>query len=120
WVAGPLAREVDRANDVVRAVSWTIAWPPDDPDATIYEGQLDVSYRDGRGDRHVLVLSLAEAPEAQERLRLLLSARAAAELQDGPIARGWRVRLGPRGGLHGEEAFDDAAIERAIRAFLEP
>jgi ATP-dependent helicase/nuclease subunit A len=116
WVASPLARDVARAADVVRAVPWMVAWPPGAPDATVFEGRLDLSYRDTRGDWHVLVLGLAEAHEASERLRLLLSARSVAALDAGPIARGWRIRLGPGGGLHGEEVFDDAEIERAVRS----
>jgi hypothetical protein len=101
---------------VLRAVPWTIAWPPGAPDATVFEGCLDLAYRDGRGAWHVLGLGTAETPGARDRLRLLLSIRAAAARDDGPIARGWRIRLGPGGGLHGEDAFDDAEIDRAIRA----
>jgi ATP-dependent helicase/nuclease subunit A len=119
WVGGRLVRQVARSPEVRRALSWAVAWPPGDPDATVFQGQVDLAYRDAHGDWCLLTVSVAEAPEAGERLRLLLSAQAAGELGFGPVVRGWRVRLGPGGGLHGEEVFDPSEVERALRDFLD-
>jgi len=116
WLAGPLARGVAKASEVRRAIHWTAAWPPDAADATVYQGVVDLAFRDARGDWQLVALALAEAPEAPERLRLLLAARSAGRLGFGPVARGWRVRLGPGGGLHGEEDFTDRVVAGADRA----
>jgi len=116
WLAGPLARGVAKASEVRRAIHWTAAWPPDAADATVYRGVVDLAFRDARGDWQLVALALAEAPEAPERLRLLLAARSAGRLGFGPVARGWRVRLGPGGGLHGEEDFTDRTVAGADRA----
>jgi ATP-dependent helicase/nuclease subunit A len=118
WIAGRLARELARAPEARRAIPWAVAWPPDDPEPTVVRGQLDLAYRDARGDWCLIVVADPAAPEAAERLRLLLSARAAAAVGIGPIVRGWRVRLGPAGGLSGEESFGPDEIERAYEACL--
>ena len=115
WLAGPLARGLAKASEVVRALPWTVAWPAEAIDATVYRGTLDFAFRDPRGGWHLLALDLAGASEAPGRLRLLLAGWAAERLGFGPVVRGWHVRLGPGGGLYGEEDFSSRAVEEAVR-----
>ncbi|MEO6810370.1 MAG: UvrD-helicase domain-containing protein [Isosphaeraceae bacterium] len=114
WVASPLALELGRSIEVRRAIPWVVVWPPDDPNPTVVDGQIDFAYRDPRGDWCLVLLADASTPEPRERLRLLLSAQAAPGLGLGPIARGWRVQLGPDAHLRGEDRFEPAAIDQAF------
>ncbi|MBX6316203.1 MAG: hypothetical protein IRY99_25320, partial [Isosphaeraceae bacterium] len=119
WVAGPLAREIARAAEVRRTIAWSIAWPRVGPVPTVTRGVIDFAYRDRRGGWRLVTLAGAAASEPRERLRLLLSAVAARELGIEPILQGWSVRLGPGGGLHGEEDFSDEAIDRSFQQLID-
>jgi ATP-dependent helicase/nuclease subunit A len=118
WLDTPLAREIGDAAEIHRAVPWTIAWPVDSPEPTVYEGQIDFLFRDSAGDWCLAAMSDAAVSETRERLRILLSARAARELGVTRIARGWRIRLGPHGGVSREDRFGKREIERAIQVVL--
>lgn len=119
WLASPIARAITRSNKVYRALPWSIAWPPDDPGATAFQGTLDFLAHGRDDDWNLVHVVDPAAPEPTERLRLLLSARVAASAGAIQIARAWTVLLGPGGGLRGEEAFDDAAVDGAVRAFYD-
>ena len=118
WIAGPLARGLATASEVVRAVPWVVSWPPGSDDPVVFNGQVDLGFRDDRGVWNLIFLAVAEVPEAPEDLRLLLSGWAAEDLGLGPVARGWRVRLGPGGGIQGQDHFDERTIEENVRKYL--
>jgi hypothetical protein len=120
WLEGPMARSIMRAAEVRRAIPWTIAFPIEHPEPTVFQGQIDFAFR-ARGGRWQLAnLASAEAKATGERLRLLLSAHAASDLGIDPMGQGWSVRLGLEGGLIGEEQFGSVDVEQAIRAYLGP
>jgi hypothetical protein len=81
----------------------------------VFHGRIDFLFRDARRSWCSVVLSDAAANESLERLRLLLSAYAARDLGIKKITRGWRVRLGPGGGVSEEKLFSNREIERAIQ-----
>jgi hypothetical protein len=118
WVASPLALELGRSIEVRRAIPWVVAWPPDDPNPTIVDGQIDYAYRDDHGDWRLILLADASTSEPRERLRLLLSAYAAPELGLGPIVRGWTVRLGSDARPRGEDEFGPDAIDQALASTI--
>jgi ATP-dependent helicase/nuclease subunit A len=119
WLDGAVGRELAVAASVERSVGWTVAWPPEGPGATVFRGAIDLVCRDREGSARVVVFGPVAAPEPRERLRLLLSARAADALGLGPVRGAWRVRLGPGGGLRAEEVFDAIAVDEAVRACFE-
>jgi hypothetical protein len=116
WLDGPVGRELAEATTVERSVGWTVAWPPEGPEGTVFRGAIDLVCRDREGAARVVVFGSPAASGPRERLRLLLSARAADALGPGPVRGAWRVRLGPGGGLQAEDLFDAIAIDEAVRA----
>ena len=118
WARSPIAREVARSAEVRRAVDWSIAGPPG-AEATVFRGRADFLYRDGSGDRMLLIVADPAAVESGERLRLLLSALAAERMGLGPVRKAWSVRLGPDGGLTGSDRFDDETIAEAVQVMLD-
>ena len=118
WIGSPIALAIDRSRSVQRAIPWSIAWPPDDPAATVFRGVLDFLALGRDDDWHLVHVADPTAPEPLERLRLLLSARVAAAAGAAPIARAWTVLLGPGGRSLGAEAFDDAAVDAAVHLDL--
>ena len=106
-----------RAPAIERGMAWTLLWPPDSAESTVWRGRTEFLARDDAGTWRAVVFSLPGANEAVERLRLLLSARAADALGFGPVVKGWRVRLG--GASVVETSFDDRAIDEAVRAVLD-
>jgi ATP-dependent helicase/nuclease subunit A len=96
-VAGPWGQTLAAAAEIERALCWTIAWPGEAPDRTIYEGRTEFLFRRQGAQWTIVAVALAEAPIAGERLRLGLGARAAAALGFAPIADGALLRLGPGG-----------------------
>ena len=50
---------------------------------------------------------------------ILGATHAAARLESGPIRQGWILRLGPGGGLLGEDRFDVLALDAAMQAARE-
>ena len=119
WIGGRIGQDVAGSESAERGVAWTISWPPDAVDATVFRGVADLVAKDRQGDLQVILFSIAGASESRERLRLLLSTRSAESLGLGRVRRGWRIRLGPGGGLSGEECFDAAAIDAAVRETLD-
>jgi hypothetical protein len=114
WVTSPLALELGRSIEVRRAIPWVVAWPPDDPNPTVVEGQIDFAYRDSRGDWCLVLIADASTSEPRERLRLLLSGHAAPDLGLGPVVQAWRVPLGSDARPRGEGEFDPEAINRVF------
>jgi ATP-dependent helicase/nuclease subunit A len=119
WLASTLVPALIAAADVERGFEWTISWPPDSVDSTVIHGRSEFLIRRAPGESELVVVSDPTAPEAWERLRLLLSVRAAALLGFGPVFRAWRVRLGDLGGIETKEDFSDRAIDAAITSALE-
>ncbi|GAC1472776.1 MAG: hypothetical protein NVSMB9_20410 [Isosphaeraceae bacterium] len=116
WLSGPLGEGLARATVVERGVEWTLTWPPGATGSTVFHGRTEFFARDSHGSWRAVVFSPPGATEALERLRLLLSARAAGALGFGPVVEGWRIELGK--GLLGEEEFDDERIATTVREAL--
>jgi hypothetical protein len=116
WIDGRIGRTMAGMDRLERSIAWTLAWPPDTTDGTVFEGRIDLLGRAPGGDATLLIFSDPTAHEPRERLRALLSARAANALGLGPVRQAWRVVLGPGGGLRGEDRFDSGAIAEALRA----
>jgi ATP-dependent helicase/nuclease subunit A len=119
WLDGPIGRELAAASSIERSLPWTLAWPPDGGNSTIFQGRIDLVFRDSKRFAQVLCFSDSTASEPRERLRLLLSARAADAFGLGPVCRGWQIRLGLGGSLRGEELFDAIAIEESLENYFE-
>jgi len=117
WSRSPLAREIARSAEVRRGFDWSVARPPG-VDATVFRGRGDYAYRGPSGQLHLVIVSDPGASEARERVRLLLSARAADRFGLGPVRQAWWVRLGPGGGLSGSDRFDDGAVDEAVGALF--
>ncbi len=102
------------------SVSWTVSWPsvPTCALTSTFLGTLDFLDRGSQAQPVAWVVCLSEAPLERERLRLLLGVRAVSTLGMGPISQAWLLRLGPGGGLQGEDRFDDVTIERALECSL--
>jgi hypothetical protein len=113
WARLPLAREIHKTATVSRSFPWRIAWPPEGQ-ATLFEGRGDFVYRRPDGEPCLVILSDQAASEPRERLRLLLSARAAKELELGSIRQAWWVRFGMKVELVGFDRFDAPEIDRAV------
>ncbi len=116
WLTGALGRILERARRVEPGQAWTVAWPPRSRNPSIFEGRFDLLYEEPDGSWGVVLLCDESAPGPSERLRLLLSALAAEQLGYAPVLQAWQIRLGPGGGISGEDVFNDQAIEFAIRA----
>jgi len=115
WLKGALGESLARAAAVERGVAWTVVWPQDGAGgggSTVFHGRTEFFTRDVGGAWRAVVFSPPGASEPVERLRLLLSARAADALNYGPVVQGWRVRLDD--GLHGEEIFNPPVLESAV------
>jgi hypothetical protein len=119
WVEGAFGRTLAGAARIERRLSWTVVWPPGDPDAIVCTGKTEFLTRDPQGDWNAVVAAVAETSLPRERLRLQLAARAAAALGFGPIRHGWILRLGAGGGPIGEDRFDPLTIEDAIREVVD-
>jgi ATP-dependent helicase/nuclease subunit A len=119
WSRGPLDHVLAGSTVVERDLEWTMAWPPDSPDATIFHGTIDLLFRDPTGAAQIVnVRAPGESSVGRERLRLLLSLHAADAMELGPIARGWRIGSGDEKGWHRETHFDPPSIDRAVRAYF--
>jgi ATP-dependent helicase/nuclease subunit A len=132
WLAGPLGERLGRSSVVHRGVEWTLSWPhnpeyrgpgvgdtnPGNAHSTVFQGRADFIVNEDSGEWTVVNFSPAGASGAVERLRLLLSVRAAESMGFSPIGQVWRAGL-DGSGLSGETDFSDAAIDEAVAAILE-
>ena len=118
WVRSPLAREIAGSREVHRSIPFAIPWASG-RESILFQGKTDFVYRLPTGDLGMVLLGDPSAPEARERLRLFLSARAAHALGLGEVRQAWWVRLGMRGGLIGFDRFDAPTVDRAVGEFLD-
>jgi hypothetical protein len=117
WRSSRVYRGVARAEQVRRAIRWTVAWPPGDPAATVYSGRIDLACRDANGAWNLVNIALEAGDEARSRetLNLQLSAFASAAHAIGPVSAGWLVTLGPRVMETRMDTFEEGEIRRALR-----
>ena len=116
WLEGAARPDPRRAPRTSRPdEAWTVAWPPGSRGASIFQGRIDLLYQEPEGSWGIVLLSDVLAPAPIERLRLLLSAHASEKLGYAPLLQAWQIRLGPGGGLSGEDCFDTDVIDKAIR-----
>lgn len=118
WSRGPLADLL--AGSVVESDrEWTLAWPPEGPDATVFHGHIDLLCRGRRGHAQVVSFCASRESTCRERLRLLLSLQAAESLGLGPIEQGWWFSPDQgEGGWCRETRFDRATIDNAARTYF--
>lgn len=116
WLAGPLGAEIAGATVLERGPTWAVSWSISEDEPIVFQGATDFFTRDAKEVGRALTFSLPGASEPLERLRLLLSARAAVALGLGPIREAWRIQLGDA--VHGETSFDDQTIDLAVRDAL--
>jgi hypothetical protein len=117
-LSDPFVQRLAGSSKLERGVEWTVSGPPVARGATVVHGRTEFLSRDGDGVWSVVTVSPPGAPEALERLRWVMSARAAAGRGLAPIGPGWRIELGVPAVLRGEDGFDDEAVESALRATL--
>jgi ATP-dependent helicase/nuclease subunit A len=122
WLGGSLGERLARAGAVKRNVAWNVVAPTDavaPSGSTVFLGRAEFYTRESPGAWTAYVFSPPGASDTAERLRLLLSARAAEALGMGPVVQAWRVRL-DGGGVSGEDKFgDDVVVEAAVAATLD-
>ncbi len=114
WSRSALGKEVARASEVFRAFPWVIR-----RDSTLFQGRGDFLYRRAKGELGLVILSDPAASGLRERLRLLLSARAAGEMAQGVVSRAYWVRFGEEEKTAAIQEFEEAWIDRAVVAFFE-
>ena len=119
WARSPLGREVARSAEVIRAFPWQVRRPVGG-DPTLFRGRGDFLYRRTSGEFGLVILSDPSATEPRERLRLLLSARAAGELGHGVVTRADRVRFGEGGSQVDLREFDESSIDRMMADLSPP
>lgn len=110
FVEGPLGRQIAKADDVRRDITWSIVWPEGSPSGTVIEGVLDLAYRDKDGHWTVVQLDNVASSVISIQLRLSLSVRLGPRLGLDPICSAWQLAHGPGGGLKGVDRTDDSAI----------
>src|SRR5581483_4585600 len=76
WLAGPFGERLRDAKSIERSVEWSLAWPADVANATVFHGRADFVIQEHSGEWMVVNVCLAEANAARERARVLLAARA--------------------------------------------
>jgi hypothetical protein len=118
-LAGRLEEYLAGWSKLERGIEWSVSWPGAGGHATVVHGHAEFLVRDRDGTWTVVTVSPPGATPALERLRWVLSARAAAQRGLAPLGRGWRVVLDEQGHFRREERFDDAAVEAALQSALE-
>ena len=59
WIGGRIGQDVAGSESAERGVAWTISWPPDAADATVFRGMADLVAKDRQGDLQVILFSNA-------------------------------------------------------------
>jgi ATP-dependent helicase/nuclease subunit A len=122
WLGGPLAKALRNASDVKRGFEFTLAWPlvangQGPGDGTVFQGRAEWLVRDASGSWTVVTFCPQNSPESIERLRLLLSVRAAGALGFAPVVAGWRLVSGSDE-IEIEEDFASPTIDAAVAEVL--
>jgi ATP-dependent helicase/nuclease subunit A len=115
-VEGSWAQRLASADQIERGLRWTLAWPPESPERTVFEGTIDFLLQNESGGWSLVVVALAESLDTGERRRLFLGTRAAAALGFRPIEEGVLLRFGAAG-LQTEEPL--GAVNLAALGFEE-
>ncbi|WP_406700582.1 UvrD-helicase domain-containing protein [Singulisphaera sp. Ch08] len=118
WSRGPIASALAGAVLLHQDLDWTIAWPPNTTDPTIFHGKIDLLFRDQTGGLQIVNIRSPGEAVARDRLQLRLSLHAAQEMDLGPIRLGWRLSLGEEASWRSEADFAPTSIEQAIRSYF--
>ena len=113
WFAHPLAQRISQARERKSSQEFSIAWPFDDPDPTVFRGRFDMAVRDSADDWTLVQFVVDKTSIDRERVNLLLGAYAADSLGFGPIHSGVLIVLDDppkviRVTDFGSEALNDA------------
>ncbi|SIN98089.1 ATP-dependent helicase/nuclease subunit A [Singulisphaera sp. GP187] len=118
WSHGPIAQALAATKVVSQDLDWTIAWPPEGMEATIFHGKIDLLFRDQAGATQIVNVRSPGGSVARTRLHLLLSLHAADAMGLGPIQLGWQRRVDDVGNWQIESEFAPTAIDQAVRCFF--
>lgn len=116
WVRGPVAEALEEADVEQQDLDWTVPWPPNSRDATIFHGKLDILFRDPTGAAQIVQTRAPSESTARDRLSHILALHAAEVMGLGPIRLGWRLKGGETG-WQPESEFDPTSIDQAVRAY---
>ncbi len=129
WTSSPLFHELCRVSEsasdsrkrgaIQRDCRWTLEWSDRGAGPIVIHGQLDVVYRDSSGAWRPVLLGTAAAADPVDRLRLLLSARAARQLGFDPVGPAWRLTRCDDGKLTLEQHTEQtgAGLDEAVAAW---
>ncbi len=116
WLSGRGALRIAKSGEVRRRIPWTLAWPFDDPLATVFRGRIDLAFRAEAGAFALANFCLEESPSPVERLNLLLGSYAADAMGVGPVDSAILIRLGAEAGVTSIKDFGREAIDEAVAA----
>ena len=114
WADGDVSRRLVQVKTLERAVSWSVTWPRDEAQSTVFLGRTEYSAMGADETCEIVNVCAVESPESLERLRLLLSARAAEGLGWGKVVKASLIRLGKETTVIVLDNFSDRAIEDAV------
>jgi ATP-dependent helicase/nuclease subunit A len=114
WLEGRIGDDLRAAQTIERNLEWTISWPPDDEEPTVFHGRIDLAVQNEQGTWRIINFHLADAPANTEPLRLLLSARVLEAQDRSPVIRAGRIALGAESELVEKSRWDDAAIAACL------
>jgi ATP-dependent helicase/nuclease subunit A len=117
WSRSTLGREIAKASEVYRAFPWVVRGPAEG-ESTLFQGRGDFLYRRATGELGLVIFSHPASEDLRERLRLLLSTRAAGELAQGVVSRAWWVHLGEAKKTVEVSKLDEASIDRTVVEFI--
>ena len=118
WIEGSPGRKLVNFKKLMRGFDWSFAWPPGSDRPTVFLGRAEFIAKRENGTCEIFNFSLTDVTAPVERVRLLLSARAAEALKYGSVLKGWCVGPGSESGVVVEEIFNDHMIAEAINALF--
>lgn len=117
WRDLPLRRRLANAAEVKAALPWRLAWPLDDPAATVFSGRIDMAFRDGNGESWTLVAMAPDDCAKTNRmldLSLRLAAYAADPLGMSPVVEARLVVIAADAESTRIVAFGEDDVEAAL------
>ena len=120
WIEGSPGRKLVNFKKLMRGFDWSFAWPPDSDRAAVFLGRAEFLAKRENGTCEIVNFCLTGVAAPVERVRLLLSARAAEALGYGNVLKGWCVGPGSESDFIVKENFNDHVIAEAIDALLSP
>ena len=118
WIEGSPGRELVNFKKLMRGFDWSFAWPPDSDRATVFFGRTEFLAERENGTCEIVNFCQTDVTSPVERVRILLSARAAEAVSYGNVLKGWCVGPGSESRFILEENFNHHVITEAINELL--